>query len=121
DFLINDSVHLACWGEVNLKTHEGNFIAGIPLKTLQQFINLKDFDEDDYLQIPIHSKDGKIKINEKEILIKITTLLGNTQLEPKNKLLKKVFQQVAKYTKKESIEEKEMPKPTTLPFPWESL
>jgi hypothetical protein len=114
DMLVAQTYPLANWGTINLMTHQTNFVLGVPSPTLQYAFGIQGLDENYILQIPLHSANGKVEIDKKKAMTRISSLIAQTYRGKKVKLLDNILD-MALSEKSESP----YPSPTTQPLPWQ--
>lgn len=113
DMLVAHSYTLANHGTINLKTHQADFILGIPGQTLQYAFGIQGLDENYILQIPLHSANGKVEVDKKKAMTRISALVAQTHGGTKGKLLGNILNMTL------SEKGKPYPSPTTQPLPWQ--
>lgn len=116
DMLIGNAYTLANWGSINLLKHQANFVLGLSAQTLEYAFGIQGLDENDILQIPLHISKGKVELDKKKALARISALVGQRQLGSKGKLFGSILDMV--FSDKDNHEEP-FPSPTTHPFPWQ--
>jgi hypothetical protein len=113
DMLVGQSYTLANWGSINLMTQQANFVLGLTAQTLQFAFNMQGLDENYILQIPLHTAKGKVEIDKKKALARISSLAAQMHGSDKGKLLGNILDMVL------SEKGESYPSPTTQPFPWQ--
>jgi hypothetical protein len=112
DFLVANLYQLASWGRIDLKNHQSSLILGITSQSLNYAFGIKGLKEDYILQIPLREKNGRIEIDKKQAVARISALLAQVHGNDKTKLLGNVLELV---TQPAAVSP---PLPTTTPFPW---
>lgn len=113
DMLIANAYPLAAWGNINLATQQGNFIIGLPARSLQEIFGIGGLKDSYLLQIPL-SYNGKMNIDQNQLLQRIGLLVAKMKGGKKGQLISDLLD-VAIFN-----QEAEPPSPTTQPFPWAS-
>lgn len=112
DMLVANTYTIANWGWVNLMTHEASFELGLPANTLEYAFGIQGLDEQYMLQVPFTSANGKVEIDKKKAMARISALLALTHGGSKGKLLGSLLDRAV------SSKDQPYPEPTTQPFPW---
>lgn len=63
DFLVNNSYHLAFWGDYNLELNKGDFFLSIPPSTLKKTFHISKLPQNYMFQIPIHKEGKKLSVD----------------------------------------------------------
>lgn len=111
DMLVAHTYVLASWGTVHLPDYQTYLVLGLNGQTLQYAFGIPGLDTDYLLQIPLHGNNGKVEINQKKAMTRISTLLAQTQGGTTGKLLGTLMDLT-------SSKDQPTPPPTTQPFPW---
>ncbi len=114
DMLIAKTYPLANWGIINLMTHQANFVLGIPGQTLQYAFGIQGLDENYILQIALHSANGKVEVDKKKAMTRISSLVAQTHAGKKSQLLGNILDKALSEKGGESY-----PPSTTQPLPWQ--
>lgn len=113
DMLVGHAYTLANWGSLNLMTQQANFVLGLTAQTLQYAFNVQGLDDNYILQIPLHTAKGKVEVDKKKALTRISSLAAQMHGGDKGKLLGNILDMVL------SEKGEPYPSPTTQPFPWQ--
>lgn len=106
DFLIQDSLHLACWGNIDFIKEKIKMTLGIPSSFLKT-LSIQNLPPNYMMQIPIKGNFQKIKIDTKAFFLKITALKNRNILGPFSNLIPTI-----------TDDQSNIPK-AKRPFPWE--
>lgn len=114
DFLVSNTYELALWGKLDLPTLSGPFYLGIPANTFQYLFKIMQFESKDLFVIPFLVEKGKIKTDNKKITQQISIAVMKMQSESQIKALGSLFHLLLSDSNQKNI-----PEPTTDPFPWD--
>lgn len=78
DFLVSNKIHLATWGETNLKTKVLDMSLGVPVETLFDAIKLPITSHNKTIVFPIKGKLGNIKIDQELAKKQLSLILSQT-------------------------------------------
>ncbi|MBJ7449617.1 MAG: hypothetical protein JHC93_04580 [Parachlamydiales bacterium] len=113
DALINNEIHIASWGQVDLAQKRVDMFLGLPPDTLNRFLRIPSIPSSYMMVLPMKGPYGNVKVNWSkagtQVASLITQLTGGTGL-----LVGKLFDIFSHQMSKNKI-----PPPTFTPFPWE--
>jgi hypothetical protein len=112
DLLVANNYTLASWGNIHLINHQADLVIGLTAQTLHYAFGIQGLNEDYMLQIPLHSAEGKIKIDKKKATARISALLAQTRGGSTVRVLGNLLDRALSHDSEAS------PPPTTQPFPW---
>ncbi len=113
DMLVSQAYTLANWGSINLLTHQGSFVLGIPAQTLKTAFGVQGLSKEYILQVPFFISEKAIKLDKKRVVARMSALIAQSHGGSKGKVLGSIMDTVL------SDKEEIYPSPTTYPFPWE--
>jgi hypothetical protein len=108
DALIENSIHIATFGDMNISKHKLNMVLGIPKDTLEKTFQIKNLPNDFILQVPIKGTFEKPNVKIKQTIAKLIMLLA-FQKDQESKTLLKILKK---------LDKEKFPPPNT-PFPWQ--
>jgi hypothetical protein len=113
DMLVASLYTLACWGKMDLKSHDFDLVLGLTPQSLNQAFAIEGLNEDYIFQVPISGRKGRVEIDKTKIIGRISALVAQMKGGNKGKILGSILE-MAVSDKRETIP----PEPTTSPFPW---
>lgn len=113
DMLVAGTYALANWGKIRLLKQDSDFILGLGSSTLEYAFGITGLGNNYMLQIPLKVSHGKVKLDQKKVAARISSLIAQTQGGTSGKILGGVLDLVL------SEKGEAFPAPTTTPFPWE--
>ncbi len=113
DELLNDSIHVCTWGNINLLSKEINMILGICADTLRRAYGLQNLSSDYVITVPIRGTLDNIKIDASAATAKIIGLSAMKQIGGG---LGSIVGGVLTHIDNDN----DIPEPKT-PFPWGSI
>lgn len=113
DMLVGNAYTLANWGSINVMKQQANFVLGLTAQTLQYAFGVQGLENNYMLQIPLHTANGKVEVDKKKAIARISSLAAQMHGGDKGKLLGNILDMVL------SEKGESYPPPTTQPFPWQ--
>ncbi|MBA3723091.1 MAG: hypothetical protein H0W88_11925 [Parachlamydiaceae bacterium] len=113
DMLVAQKYNVATWGQVDLNTTQVDMILGVTGNALMNAVDIQGIDNKYMLQIPLKGKDGKVDIDKKKAIARITALVAQNHANDTVKILGNVIDFAT------TMQEQPAPEPTTQPLPWE--
>jgi hypothetical protein len=114
DLQIAQIYSLALWGEINLKSNKLDLTLGLSEQALRHAFNISFLDPDYMLQIPLKGRKGKIEIDKKKAVARISALVAQTDRSVHGKIIGTALDFIAG-----GGGDGKPPEPTTQPLPWE--
>ncbi len=114
DMLVAYLYTLACWGEMDLKSHDFDLVLGLTSQSLNQAFAVQGLNDDYIFQVPIKGRKGRVEIDKSKIIARISALVAQMKGGNKGKILGSILEMAVTTDTVDPTP----PEPTTHPFPW---
>jgi len=115
DMLLLNQYPISIWGKINFPKDKVDLMFGITGAALNNALGLK-VDPSEVLQLPFQGKIGEATIDKTNATTRISSLVAQNQGSPQGVIIGTVLDIAGG-----SFGEKDPPKPTTNPLPWQSM
>ncbi len=90
DMLLANTYHMACWGNIDIKTKRSNITLALDTQDLPNILGIKPAEggEGQFLQIPLQmNAQGKMEVQISKLAQHMATFMAANQLKSKSKIL----------------------------------
>lgn len=114
DMFVAQAYSLALWGDLHTGTNKLDLTIGLSEQSLRYAFGFQGIDPNYILQVPIKGRKGKIEIDKKKAIARITALGAQLEGSATSKILGSVLEMATT-----GSAEGNSPAPTTNPLPWQ--
>lgn len=115
DALLASNIHIALWGSINLINDNVNMTLAIAPTTLYERFKISGLTKKDMFQVQMTGTTSKLDLDWSSAYSRIAWIVARSAAGQLSNILGGILEHLI------SSPEKEIPPPTTSPFPWESF
>lgn len=113
DMLVAYLYTLACWGKMDLNSHDFDLVLGLTSQSLNQAFAVEGLNNNYILQVPIKGRKGHVEVDKAKIIGRVSALVTQMKGGNKGKILGSILEMAVS-----DGTDPTPPEPTTNPFPW---